>query len=197
MTDSIFPLFATSLFGEIIATFYTIVYFIYSPNRKYVLQTVAVGAAVFIVMTAYVILGITGVTHQSIKQVYTVEGWVSIAINIFMYASPLEKVRLVIQSKNSSSIPINLSVMIFINCCLWVATAVVDSDMFVLIPNIVGVLFTAFQIVLYFVYRPPKSISKDELVEIVAGDFGNAVEPIVSPVISFEPLRSPLAPLRS
>lgn len=197
MTDSMFPLFATSLFGEIIATVYTLVYFIYSPNRKYVLQTVAVGAAVFAAMTAYVILGITGVTHQSIKQVYTIHGWISIAINIFMYASPLEKVRLVIRSKNSSSIPINLSVMIFINCCLWVATAVVDSDMFVLIPNIVGVVFTIFQIVLYFVYRPQKPISKDELVEIVAGDNGNTAGPAVSPAVAFEPLRSPLAPLRA
>lgn len=197
MTNSMFPLFATSLFGEIIATLYTVVYFVYCPDRAYVLRTVAVGGAVFAATTTYVALGSAGVTHQSLKQVYTIHGWIAVAINIFMYASPLEKVHSVIQTKNSAPIPINLSVMIFVNCCLWVATAVVDNDVFVLTPNCIGVVLTTVQIVLYFVYRPKKTqaIPKDELVEIAINN-GNAIEPVSSPVVAFEPLRSPLAPLR-
>lgn len=200
MTSSWFPLFATSLFGEIVSTGYTLVYFWWSPNRRYVLRTVAIGAVFFVLTTAYVVLGTAGATGQSVDQVATVHGWIAVIINVFMYASPLEKLRTVLITKSSASIPINLSIMIFVNCCLWVATAVVDHDTFVLMPNIIGVILTAFQIVLYFIYRPHKTaqslIAKDEPL-VIAVESSRVVAPAepASPSV-FSALRSPLAPLQ-
>lgn len=58
-------------------------------------------------------------------------------------------------------------------------------------------MLTVAQILLYFIYRPKKSVIKDEHVEIAFDDNESAVGPAISPVVSFEPLCSLLAPLRS
>lgn len=174
MTNNILPLFASSLFGEIVATGCTLVYLKYSLNRAYVLRTVAVGAIIFFITTLYVVLGTIGVMNQSLKQVCTIHGYISVVINVFMFISPLEKVRMVVQTQNSSSIPVNLSVMIFVNCCLWDIVAIVKSDTFLLVPNVIGVVLSAIQLSLYYIYRQPKDVeqvvSKIDAAEILIQD---------------------------
>ncbi|KAF1788906.1 SWEET sugar transporter [Phytophthora cactorum] len=60
----------------------------------------------------------------------------------------------VVKTKNSTSIPINLSVMLLISTLLWLGTGILDSDLFIAGINSVGAALSLIQIVVYYHFRP-------------------------------------------
>ncbi|KAF4040650.1 Sugar efflux transporter for intercellular exchange [Phytophthora infestans] len=153
LTGSYFPLCAAALVGETAGIVFTSVYYRYARNTLETRRTC--GAALFgmALVTLYVLLGVTVKTGQSFDQVVQSLGYVGASINICLYASPLATIKVVLATKSSASVPINLCIMIFLNCCMWVATSIVDDDMFVLIPSVIGLVFSGVQLPLYFIYR--------------------------------------------
>ncbi|CAI5715711.1 unnamed protein product [Peronospora farinosa] len=154
LTESIFPLCAAALVGEIAGVVFTSIYYRWAQNKFESRQTCAVALFGMALVTMYVLLGVGGKTGQTFDQVVQSLGYVGATINICMYASPLATIKVVLETKSSASLPINLCVMIFLNCCMWVATSIVDEDMFVLVPSAIGLVFSGVQIPLYFIYRP-------------------------------------------
>ncbi|ETN19119.1 hypothetical protein F441_15266 [Phytophthora nicotianae CJ01A1] len=154
LTGSYFPLCAAALVGEIAGIIFTTVYYRYARNTLEACRTCSAAFFGVALVTLYVVLGITGKTGQTFDQVVQSLGYVGAAINICMYASPLATIKVVLETKSSASLPINLCTMIFLNCCMWVATSIVDNDMFVLIPSVIGLVFSGVQLPLYFIYRP-------------------------------------------
>ncbi|GMF22182.1 unnamed protein product [Phytophthora lilii] len=154
LTASIFPLCAAALAGEIAGVIFTAVYYRWARNTLEARRTCSFAFLGMAAVTVYVLLGITGKTGQTFDQVVQTLGYVGATINICMYASPLATIKVVLETKSSASLPINLCSMIFLNCCMWVATSIVDNDMFVLIPSIIGLMFSGVQLPLYFIYRP-------------------------------------------
>uniref|UniRef100_H3GD91 Sugar transporter SWEET1 n=2 Tax=Phytophthora ramorum TaxID=164328 RepID=H3GD91_PHYRM len=153
LAGSIFPLCAAALVGEIAGVIFTAVYYRWARNTLETRRTCSAGAVGMALVTLYVLLGVAGRTGQSYDQVVQSLGYVGATINICMYASPLATVKVVLETKSSASMPINLCSMIFLNCCMWVATSIVDNDMFVLIPSVLGLVFSGVQLPLYFIYR--------------------------------------------
>jgi solute carrier family 50 protein (sugar transporter) len=153
LTGSIFPLCAAALAGEIAGIIFTAVYYRWSRNTLEARRTCGAAFLGMALATLFVLLGVAGKTGQSFHQVVQSLGYVGATINICMYASPLATIKVVLETKSSASLPINLCTMIFLNCCMWVATSIVDNDMFVLIPSVIGLLFSGVQLPLYFIYR--------------------------------------------
>ncbi|KAL3673052.1 hypothetical protein V7S43_002347 [Phytophthora oleae] len=60
------------------------------------------------------------------------------------------------ETKSAASIPINLSLMLFVSTTLWVVSGAVDSDYFVAGLNAIGSLLSIVQIVFYMIYRPTR-----------------------------------------
>ncbi|RLN56591.1 hypothetical protein BBJ28_00015510 [Nothophytophthora sp. Chile5] len=154
LTDSIFPLCAAASVGELAGIVFTAVYYRWARDTTQARKICSLTFIGMLTVTMYVLLGNAGYTHQSFSQVVQTLGYVGATINICMYASPLATVKGVLETKSSASLPINLCAMIFLNCCMWVATSIVDDDMFVLIPSAIGLALSGFQLPLYFLYRP-------------------------------------------
>ncbi|KAG7385273.1 hypothetical protein PHYBOEH_009089 [Phytophthora boehmeriae] len=154
LTDSIFPLMVTQLFGELAAFVFVAVYYRWCSDRRALNKLLAGGLVLYLVTTAYVVLGLASVTDQKKDEVGKSLGYAGILINIWMYASPLGTVRHVLATKSSASLPINLSVMMLFTTTLWVATSIVDNDMIIMSLNIAGVLLSIIQITLYMRFRP-------------------------------------------
>ncbi|KAG6592503.1 MtN3-like protein [Phytophthora cinnamomi] len=154
LTGSIFPLCAAALAGETAGLIFTAVYYRWARNTLEARRTCGSTFLGMALVTLYVLLGVAGKTGQMFDQVVQTLGYVGAAINICMYASPLVTIKVVLETKSSASLPINLCCMICLNCCMWVATSLVDGDMFVLIPSVIGLLFSSVQLPLYFIYRP-------------------------------------------
>ncbi|RLN93872.1 hypothetical protein BBJ28_00024627 [Nothophytophthora sp. Chile5] len=162
-TDDIFPLFAESVFGEVVNLVFLFVYYRFSTERKYIRRLCFWSAVALVIVTLYVILATTGVTHESHSEMKTILGYVSVVINICMYGSPLAAMVHVVRTKSAASIPIVFCAVSFVNCALWTVFGVGIDDMFVLAPNAIATVLSAVQIVLYGVYRPKKGAGGEEL----------------------------------
>ncbi|ETP36830.1 hypothetical protein F442_15312 [Phytophthora nicotianae P10297] len=100
---------------------------------------------------------VLGRVNQSSEQVENTLGAVSGLINLALYASPLERIKHVIQTKDASTIPITISAFLLVNGVVWVLHSIVEDDMLVLIPNALGVALCIVQVGLYVVYYPRKA----------------------------------------
>ncbi|CAI5726292.1 unnamed protein product [Peronospora destructor] len=117
LTGNIFPLCAAALVGEIAGVVFTSIYYHWARNTLETRRTCAAALFGMALVTMYVLLGVSGKTDQTFDQIVQSLGYVGATINICMYASPLATIKVVLETKSSASLPINLCVMIFFNCC--------------------------------------------------------------------------------
>lgn len=207
LMSSIFPVAVTNILGILASGSYISVYLYYTPAKRYVATLLAWVALGLGCVTLYAVLGASGVTGQSNKQVGKIVGFVAVGVNIVLYGSPFETIAKVVRTKSASSLPIALCFVAMLNCALWVLYGIIDGDMFVLTPNVIGLAFSIVQVALYVKYRPGKRHQTQangtedvQLSGVVVelspkGENGNgfAFTKLKSPII--EPMRSPLAPV--
>ncbi|KAG1707928.1 hypothetical protein DVH05_024580 [Phytophthora capsici] len=171
LEGSIFPVGVTQGFGQLASIVFNLVYIRWSPKhkRKELLKGYAwalslhCAATLYFVLvvtdvtaTLYFVLVVTDVTGQSFADASTSLGYFGLVFSIGVFASPLGTLKRVIQTKSAVSIPVNMSLMIFVSSVLWVATGLLDSDYFIAGLNAAGVLLGVVQIVLYYHYRPSR-----------------------------------------
>ncbi|KAF1774081.1 SWEET sugar transporter [Phytophthora cactorum] len=157
LVNNIFPLFAVTLFGIATSTVFISIYYRWTKDRLYVVKVCSIALVLLAIGTLYYILAMNGITDQSEAAIEKTLGFIAIAFNLVLYASPLESMKTVVQTKNASSMPISISATFLVNVVLWVIFAVAVSDMFVLVPNAIGTFLCAIQVVLYIIYRPGRT----------------------------------------
>ncbi|CAN1247522.1 Bidirectional sugar transporter SWEET17, partial [Linum perenne] len=86
-------------------------------------------------------------------------GFLSSALNIIMYGSPLAAMKTVITTKSVEYMPFFLSFFLFLNGGIWTVYALLTKDLFLGVPNGAGFLLGAAQLVLYAMYRNSKPSS--------------------------------------
>ncbi|CAM0945291.1 unnamed protein product [Alopecurus aequalis] len=69
-----------------------------------------------------------------------------------MYAAPLSVMKMVIQTKSVEYMPLFLSLASLVNGICWTAYALIKFDLYITIPNGLGVMFAVGQVVLYAIY---------------------------------------------
>ncbi|EEY67540.1 MtN3-like protein [Phytophthora infestans T30-4] len=146
-TDSIFPLLVTQVIGQMASIVFMVFYYRWAVDRRAVNRLLASGVAFSMLFTVYVVLGVTGSTHQTDDEVGTTLGYVGLVVNLWISAA---------------SLPINISVMMLFSTSLWVALSIVDDDKIIMSLNITGVFLSVTQISVYIYYRPNKSIVASE-----------------------------------
>ncbi|KAK1938994.1 Bidirectional sugar transporter SWEET3 [Phytophthora citrophthora] len=162
VVENIFPLFSVCVFGDVILAIYVAIYAKYCPDRRYVMRTFVLGMIPFVLVTTYAILVAVGAINQSRHQFGIVLGYLANVVTFALFLSPFEKIKLVIATKSSAAIPVLLCAVIFVNSSLWLVNGIVDDDLFIVVPNVVGVTLTALQLTLYYVYRPGRHVSSTD-----------------------------------
>jgi solute carrier family 50 protein (sugar transporter) len=206
LTDNLFPLTATQAFSQFAAIVYSAVYFHWSSplKRKELVKLYTRAFALHCAITLYFMLGVLGVTGQAKADVGRWFGYVGVVVNVWMFASPLGTLKHVVKTKNSASIPINLSAMILVSTLLWLGTGVLDSDLFIAGINAVGASLSFVQIVVYFCYRPrrhdgvvvdqqgPAIKENDISVVVVSPKVGSSPRKSFGESPTYQPMASPL-----
>lgn len=81
-------------------------------------------------------------------------GTIAMIMNILMFAAPLQKIGTVFKNKDNSYIPIWISVILSINCVIWCSYGYLQNiNLYVMIPNFLGLLLSILQICLWFKFR--------------------------------------------
>lgn len=154
LTDNIFPLVITFLFGEIMATIYTAIYYCWTSERAHVAKIVRRVTVILSLVTIYAGLAALGKTDQTTAQAGKCVGYIGICASFILYLSPFESIMQVLATKSGESIPINMCVAGTVSNAIWVTYAALTHDVFMLIPNAVCMVLAAIQVTLYWVFRP-------------------------------------------
>ncbi|CAM6084114.1 unnamed protein product [Calypogeia fissa] len=143
-----------------IQIFYLTVFVIYAAKKARI-HVIRVLAGCFAFLATAAVLTLTVVPQP--KRAETV-GCICVVIGAMTYASPLSVARMVILTRSVEFLPILLCVFFFINSCIWTLYGTFTMDIFVLIPNGLGVVCGVAQIALYVIYRNAKPLPTTEKV---------------------------------
>ncbi|THG14098.1 hypothetical protein TEA_009356 [Camellia sinensis var. sinensis] len=99
-----------------------------------------------------IVVFITMTFLHTTKARSTLVGLLCIVFNIIMYTSPLTVMRSVIKTKSVKFMPFYLSLANFCNGLVWLIYALLKFDPYITIPNGLGALSGAIQLILYATY---------------------------------------------
>lgn len=161
LVGSIFPLFITYITGDVFAILFVGVYISVTSAKSYVVKVTGAVGAFLLLLTLYAVLGRFGVTGQTAEQIGQTVGFVGVGVSVVLYASPFETIKQVVHTKSAATIPIVMCVVGSVSNSLWVVYGIVDTDLFVIVPNVICVALGLVQVVLYFVFLPRHSHAMD------------------------------------
>ncbi|XP_052879763.1 bidirectional sugar transporter SWEET16-like isoform X1 [Gossypium arboreum] len=149
--------------GAILQLIYVILFLVYAPKDA------KVKAAKLVCVVNVGVLGtVTAVTlfavHKNTRLTFV--GILCTALTIGMYASPLSAMSTVVKTKSVEYMPFLLSLFLFLNAGVWSAYAVLVKDIYIGVPNAVGLFLGSAQLILYVIYKnKPVSTNPSEAIE--------------------------------
>lgn len=136
--------------GCIIETIYIVIFISYAPKKigKLTLQQL-----IFFDFGGFFLLAI--VSHFFTKGNVQVAllGWVCLVFSIIVFAAPLSIMRQVIRTKSVEFMPFSLSLFLTLNAIMWFFYGMLQKDVYVALPNVIGFAFGVFQMVLYIIFK--------------------------------------------
>lgn len=175
-------------FGWVCAFVYTVIFCSITSDRHKATKICAFACIPLTLVSLFAALAWMGVTGQSNHDTGTALGYVGLATSFVFYASPLATIRTVLRIKSAATIPIHMVSMATASTMLWSVYAILQSDIFVFIPNAVCFCLSFSQVLLFVIYNPNR-IANDAAQEFAVSAGLKEASP------SFKAVLSPLPPV--
>uniref|UniRef100_I1KBZ8 Bidirectional sugar transporter SWEET n=1 Tax=Glycine max TaxID=3847 RepID=I1KBZ8_SOYBN len=156
-------LITINAFGCVIETIYLAVFITYCPKkaRMSTLRMIVLlnfgGFCTIVLLTHLLAKG----EEARVKLL----GWICVVFATSVFAAPLSIIRVVIRTKSVEFLPFPLSLLLLISAIMWLLYGISLKDIYVTLPNVVGLTFGVIQIGLYAMYRNNKPIKDQKLPE--------------------------------
>ncbi|KAL1347205.1 bidirectional sugar transporter SWEET12 [Arachis hypogaea] len=166
-------LITINAFGCVIETIYLAIFITYCPKkvRMSTLRMILLlnfGGFCTIVLLTHILA--KGANRPKLL------GWICVVFATSVFAAPLSIIRTVIRTKSVEFLPFPLSLLLFISAIMWLLYGIFLKDIYVTLPNVVGLTFGTVQMVLYAMYRNKKPVQDEKLPEHKAVDIENNIE---------------------
>ncbi|GAB2276539.1 hypothetical protein Dimus_011258 [Dionaea muscipula] len=135
--------------GLAIELIYTIIFFIYAEKKGR--MKAAAWIAIEVVFMAIVVALTMTMFHSTTKR-SNVVGVLCVIFGLIMYISPLTIMGKVITTQSIKYMPFYLSLATFANGVVWTIYALMPVDPYIIIPNGLGAISGAVQLILYAYY---------------------------------------------
>lgn len=159
--------------GFTMQTAFCFIFLQYTSDRRRTFATI-MGACVLLSL----LLTITFMLDFEAPEV--VLGYFANIMSVASYMAPLAALKQVVASRDSSCMPLLVSVLTTLSSCLWTVDTYLQSDYFVMMPSVAGVIFGVLQLSVKFAYMPEKiskvSLSKPLLAKFAAVDLADGYE---------------------
>ncbi|XP_021690243.1 bidirectional sugar transporter SWEET10-like [Hevea brasiliensis] len=144
-------------------TAYLSLYFFYASKKD---KIITMKSVLLFNVFGFGIISIIAMFLTHGKERVKLLGWICMIFALSVFVAPLGIVRKVIQTKSVEFMPFSLSLFLTLSAVMWFFYGFLRRDFFVAIPNTLGFIFGAFQMLLYVIYRKPrKSLEKPTLDE--------------------------------
>lgn len=142
------PIFISNVSGFIINQVYLILFTIYLENTNFLLKSL------YIILQLFSFQSVTLVFHFYVTN-KELCGIIACIMRVYLFASPIQKIREVYKHKDNTYIPIHIAVTLFLICVNWTIYAILlrKLDWFIFIPNGLGVLLSTFSIYVWFIFK--------------------------------------------
>lgn len=156
-------LITINAFGCVIETIYLAIYITYCPKKarmstlRLILLLNFGGFCVIVLLTHLLAKG----EAARVKLL----GWICVVFATSVFAAPLSIIRVVIRTKSVEFLPFPLSVLLTVSAVVWLLYGLTLKDIYVTLPNVVGLSFGIVQMVLYAMYRKNKPVKDEKLPE--------------------------------
>ncbi|CAK9818014.1 Sugar transporter SWEET1 [Anthophora plagiata] len=136
-----------NVFGTILQASYVCIFILYSVKKfktvkQMIVATCFLGAVYFYSFYE---------EDKALAAKYV--GFLSCAVTVLFFASPLILLAHVIKVKSTESLPFPIIVASLIVSCQWFAYGCLLNDRFIQIPNFLGCVLSAFQLCFFLIYR--------------------------------------------
>lgn len=156
--------------GAGIEIIYVLIFIIFAPKKEKI-KIFALFTLVLSVFSAVVFVSLFAF-HGNHRKAFC--GFAMAIFSVIMYGSPLSIMRLVIKTKSVEFMPFFLSLFVFLCGTSWFIFGLLGRDLFVAVPNGLGSVLGTMQLILYFIYRDNKGISKNQApIEEESMEMGN------------------------
>ncbi|XP_052176093.1 bidirectional sugar transporter SWEET12-like [Diospyros lotus] len=159
LKSNAFLLMSINSVGCVIETIYIALYIAYAPKkaRMYTLKLLLLlnfgGLFTIVVLSHFLAKGSS--------QVHVL-GWVCLVFSVCVFVAPLSIMRQVISTKSVEFMPFSLSLCLTLNAVMWFFYGLLERDIYVALPNILGFAFGLLQMVLYLFYKNHKRLASLE-----------------------------------
>ncbi|KAL7690772.1 putative SWEET sugar transporter [Plasmopara halstedii] len=154
VAGNLFPVFTTYAIGDALSVIYLAIYLRYTTNYKIVITICSIAMFCNAAVTFYVMVGMNVELKHSEDAMMTVVGIIAIISSLALYASPLLEIKVVVQTRSSTSLPFAMILAGVINNLLWILYGILVFDWFLIVPCSVNVFFGLVQATLYGVFHP-------------------------------------------
>ncbi|KAJ0442892.1 putative SWEET sugar transporter [Helianthus annuus] len=135
--------------GATMQALYLVLLLIYTTKEKRVQYF---GFVILDIVFFGIVLAFTLVAFkESSRRTFT--GVLCATFTTIMYVAPLAALRTTIRTKSVEYMPILLVSSLFLNGCVWLTFALLVTDIFVLVPNALGILLGTIQFLVYLKFK--------------------------------------------
>eukprot|EP01018_Ginkgo_biloba_P012405 Gb_17603 [translate_table: standard] len=155
--------------GAVLETAYICIYLAFAPpkNRTKVMKLFI---GVWVLFAVIVVVSFT-LLHHTARLMFI--GTIGTVLSVCMFAAPLSIMKLVIETRSVEFMPFFLSLFVFLCGFSWVVYGSISRDIFLAVPNGLGALLGAGQLVLYCMYKDfmpsrseiPKADLEEQLIQ--------------------------------
>jgi solute carrier family 50 protein (sugar transporter) len=153
LSGAYFPVMSINAFGALTSLAFAAVFYRWSSDRPSLHKMGGVTLACVLLVLLFVVLCRTEVLALAANAQEKIVGYIAVAINIGLYASPMQTMKLVLRTKSAASLPATMCCVNLVNGSLWVVYGILANDMFVLTPNALGVVLSVVQVALCVKFR--------------------------------------------
>lgn len=137
------PAFA-NVFGVVLEAAWVSQFLLFSPaDTKPRLLRACAGAAVGVLLLVILALALPPLAAQNVV------GWTAVAFNVAMYSAPLGVMGTVLRTRSVEAMPLSLSAIGLVCSFVWAGYGLYCGDYRILVPNALGVLLSAAQVLLW------------------------------------------------
>ncbi|CAG9096419.1 hypothetical protein JYU34_007318 [Plutella xylostella] len=146
-------LICINIIGITLMVIYTVVFYLYAQKKRSVIKQAVLLLIFLMTVTEYTIV------DTNYFRVKDNLGILACVLTLFTIGAPLSKLLHVIHVQNTECLPFPMILMSFIVCTMWYMYGKLIDDMFIQLPNFLGGLIAAFQLLLFVVYPSKASAS--------------------------------------
>ncbi|KAK7318312.1 hypothetical protein RJT34_03011 [Clitoria ternatea] len=171
-------LITINAFGCFVETVYLVIYITYCPKKARIFTLKMIFLFNFGVI--FLVILLTHVLAKEREARIELLGWICVVLSTSVFAAPLSIIKVVIRTKSVEFMPFTLSLLLTISAIMWLTYGILLRDIYVTLPNIVGITFGTMQMVLYAIYRKNKPVKDQKVPEhkddVVNDENGNTTQ---------------------